>query len=364
MKFKGRRRRYARYQRQRSFGPKANWKGVYSNHAANPDTLYTQVYQRFTSGELFSSATSPGNLFCNSGRRWQNGTSGSELDACRPHALCMNDPKLCMQWPGPAPTTYFSATNWIDLDKWATFYEYCTHYETNVILRIGTLFSLDAGWTGYLNGEDSWYLYYALPNVEVPPTGAAAQACPWNINSTSTPASTVMKTPKIRRIKLTTANMVGRDVSTTLRIRWKLRDVGDPSPDYMNKSVSAVDLGGTSFGAPVNRSGFSNFDAARHWLYFWIGTDNTPSNYNVQCRWECSIYSKVKLFQPRQTALAPFLKFVDGIEEKRLEEEPEQEDAMLEDVPYESLPSTPLMEQLTRELQVLGNVPKKIQKKI
>ena len=70
----------------------------------------------------------------------------------------------------------------------------------------------------------------------------------------------------------------------------------------------------------------------------------------------------MKLFEPRPNTLAPRLTLrtrehdEDYLERKPEEEEEEQFDQM-EDC---SLPSTPLIEQLTREVAQLGNAKKKI----
>ena len=355
------RRRKSRYQRSRSYGPKANWKGVFENRLPNPETLYTTVMTEFTSGEGWNGANIPGNLYVNTGEIWQK-HKNSNVSTCFPHSIVCNDPRTRALWPSATIPTSLSWANkdvpFVDVNRWATYYNWCTVYELDIVLQVGSLFSLDSGWTGYLNGEDSYYLYYCLPNVEAPTDQPGTAYNPWGIDAVTTPVSTVMRTPKIRRVKLTTANTSGKDISCKLRIKFKLRDTTS-APDYMKSSVSG-NSNGTAWQQPVSRNGFFLGTAyIPHCFYFWMGTDNTISNYNVQARWNMKLYAKCKFWEPRPTALAPRLTFATALDQPQ--EELDQ-DEMVEELPYESLPSTPLMEQLTRELQVLGHVPKKAKK--
>lgn len=352
MSGRGRYRRYARkkYMRQKTQGPRADWRGVFAGRSPNPDTLYTKVMQEFTSGELWAAAA-PGPLFTNNGFIFQN--SPTSTANAHPHALCVNSPNLQMMYPESTPTFRNRTINWIDINKWATFYEYCTIYQTDIILEVGNLYSLDAGWNPYGQGEDAYYLYYCLPNVDIPSNVAGTAYNPWGLQSSSTPVSTVMRTPKILRKKLNYPNTVGQSESFKLRIRWKLADIGSNNPSYMMKSVSA-NLNGTSWQEPVDRTGFdTNLTAKRHFFYFWMGTDNVAANNNVQARWKMKVYSKVKFWQPRYSALAPVLSFKTGEEEFEPHQEEEPDD-MQTDM-FDSVPSTPVIEQLTRELHNLNN---------
>lgn len=360
MSYRHRNRRYARkkYMRQRTAGPVADWKGVFAGRSPNPDTLYTQVMQEFTSDELWGAA-SPGKIFVNQNMIFQPNPAAT---TAYPHAVCVNSPKLQMMYPEASPGFRERTTNWIDINRWATYYEYCTMYQTDIVLEIGNVYSLDAGWNPYGQGEDAYYVYYSLPNVDIPPAAAGTAFNPWGISNTATPVSTVMRTPKILRKKLPYPNTTGISQGATIRIRWKLKDVGSPTPNYMMKSVSS-NSNGTAWNEPVDRTGFdTGLGTKRHFFYFWMGTDNVAANNNVLARWKMKIYSKVKFWQPRATALAPTLSFKTGEEEQEEEQpEPPQYEEMQTDS-YESVPSTPVIEQLTRELSMFGNAKVSAQK--
>lgn len=307
-----------------------------------------------------------GNVYCNSGSIFQN--HPTSVANAYPHSICVNSPVLQAMYPETTPTYRTKTTGWVDINRWATFYEYCTIYETDIVLTVGNLFSLDAGYTnGYAQGEDAFYLYYCLPNVDIPSNVAGTAYNPWGLQSSTTPVSTVMRTPKIRRIKLKFPNTTGRDTSFTLRIKWKLKDVGTNNLGYMLKSV-ASNFNGTSWNEPLDRTGFdTNLSQKRHMFYFWMGTDNATAQYNMQARWNVKLYSKVKFWQPRANALAPTLSFKTAEDDSNSDDQEEPQDQMdfetLEPYP-ESVPSTPLLSQLTQELANMGHAKVSQKKKI
>lgn len=302
-----------------------------------------------------------GNVFVNQGNIFQ-AHPGAPTTAAYPHSICVNDMILTGFFPEVAANWRVRTQgNWVDLDRWASFYTWGTIYQTDIILEVGSLFSLDAGWTGYLNGEDSYYLYYCLPNVEDPSNTAAVAYNPWAMTP-FTQVSTVMRTPKIKRVKLTTANTAGKDISCKIRVRWKLKDIGGGQEQYMLKSVNRASTANQWDAVPSDRSGWEA-GARRHLFYFWMGTDNTASNYNVQARWNMQLYCKAKLWQPKYNVLAPQLVMkTSATETQALPEYPQvplqnEDDDMEEE---ESPPSTPLIEQLTREVAQLGNAKRRL----
>lgn len=357
-RYTGRRRHGRRYQRQHSRGPVGNWKGVFAGRSPNPDTLYTKVMQEFTSDELWG-AVPPGNVYVNSGFKFQNNPTSTAN--AHPHAICVNSPILQIMYPESVPTFRQRAVGWIDVNKWASFYEYCTIYETDIILNIGQIFSLDAGYNPYGTGEDAVYIYYCLPNVDIPPATAGVAYNPWGLQTQTTPVSTVMRTPKILRKRLNFPNTAGRSSGCTLRIKWKLKDIGDAPMNYMEKSVSA-NFNGTGWSEPVDRTGFDTaLGTKRHFFYFWLGTDNGNSQWNYQAKWTCKLYAKAKFWQPRSSILAPVLNFKTGEQEREeLEQGPVPDEDWVDDMDIEgSVPSTPIINQLAQELKNL-NAKKKV----
>lgn len=300
----------------------------------------------------------------NSGYKFQN--SPASAGTAYPHAICMNSPRLQMMFPETTPTFRDKTVGWIDINKWASFYEYCTIYETDLILDIGQLFCLDAGYNPYGTGEDSVYVYYCLPNVDQPPGTAGTAYNPWGLASSLTPVSTVMRTPKILRKRLNFPNTAGKSSGCRLRIKWKLKDIGDAPPNYMEKSVSS-NLNGSTWNEAGDRTGWDlSGTAKRHFFYFWLGTDNSDSLWNYQAKWTMKIYSKVKFWQPRSSLLAPTLTFKteEMIQDEQGEQEEEKEPPVpdedwREEMECDSVPSTPIIEQLAQELKQL-NAKKKV----
>lgn len=340
-----------------------------------PDTLYTKVWMNANSAENWDTFGPAGTIFVNSGDIFQRDLTTSAVLA-GPHSFCVNDTQNVGIFT--RATTLASQdfrTNSIPLqniNQWANKYNYCTVYQTDIILEIGNLYTLDAGFSPYGNGEDGYYLYYALPNIAAPTSVYADAVNPWAIHRSLTRVTDVLKTPGIKRVKLRFPNTTGNETTVKLRIRFKLKDVYGSMENYMLRSVGSTD--GAKFTAPIDRTGF-NAAVNRHMFYFWMGTDAATSNWNMQARWKASMYFKVKLWQPRFGSVAPSaglrIKTRDDLPVDELPTVEEQdEDAMdfekLEppgdDDDDDSVPSTPVIEQLTRELAQFGNAKKNVPK--
>lgn len=364
----GRRRYSKRYKRNTPTSSRAQWKGVYGHGQAMPDVLYSKAYATFSSGESWDAFGGPGNIFVNTNdtfmRDLTNNNPNPSPTTAGPHGLMVNNPNLQGSFTRAASTASqgfrTSAIPWQNIAQWAPRYNYCTIYSTDIILEIGNLFTLDAGFNPYGNGEDGYYLYYCLPNVAQPPSAWVDAVNPWGFQRTQR-VSDLLKTPGVRRVKLRFPNTMGNESTVKIRIRWKLKDCNPGNSEYMNASVSTS--GGVNWTDPIDRTGF---DAAnkRHLFYFWMGTDTSPSNFNMQARWTCQMYCKFKCWQPRFGVLAPVLggggltfrtqDFIDNPPQEGEEEHPPDE------MEYEetSVPSTPVIEQLTRELAQFGNAQK------
>lgn len=357
--------RRRRYKRNRTSRSKADWKGIFGKNGQTfPNELYTTVYQLMASGESWDVHGAPGNIFCNQGDRMQRDLTTAST-GLGPHAIGCNSPIGECSF---TRAVSLGSQNWRtptvplnNINQWAPRYQYCTVYGCNIVLEIGNIYTLDAGFNPYGNGEDGMYLYYCLPNVRTPPNSWVDAVNPWAINAQTSKVTDVIRTVGIRRVKLRFPNTTGNENTTKIRIAWRLKDIAGVEGNYMESSVSSTT--GVTWTVPSERDGFTDAsNNRRHMFYFWMGSDNLTSNFNFQARWKASIYYKIKLWQPRFGIIAPVMGFQFRTQEmidNPPEEEQEEGHTSSDQMDFEtSVPSTPIIEQLAQELKQL-NAPKK-----
>lgn len=346
--------RRGRYRRQKIAISKANFKGIYNSAQLDPDVLYTTARCHMNSGTgCIDGAIEPGNIFVNSGTTVQ-----SIISAGAPNVITLNHVYPKFQKAGTSYATGSKITGgYVGLDRWATFYNYLSIYEVDIKIDIGSVFTLDTTYD-YTFNEEGYYFYWCMPNQQFPNT--TPQNNPWGFPNTVDPDS-LMRTPKIHRMKLNNMNTASKDFKT-VRLKWKLKDCAPGQPDYMVKNTSVTT--GSAWGDVPYDS--TNASSLTYWtLYFWMGTDTGVSPINAQARWKCTMIAKAKLWQPRPGVLKPVLGFDPNpfrndwlphgktrdhlLRLVETQEEQKEQDQVMDE------PMTPLLEQLTKELKMYKN---------
>lgn len=310
------------------------------------------------------------------------------------YAVNLNDPRqpyiACPQVTdasGPPPTSYqsviASSTNnqaqsagAMNLNMWAPVYRQMAIYKTKVMIEFTPAY-VDPNATSQAQVDDlaadKLFIYFMLPNRQFGDatnprisTGASTIMNPfaWSNNMATNGPTTIRLNRNVRRIPLTSPNTIGG--GTTLKATWSLRNQMERNVNYMFKNI--LTSNGTAWGAPEEIAGNFNAPTAApgYFFYFGLGTDMGAATFTYRSKFRVRVRFYYKCWQIRDNT-ASWINLVNEALTARYAKalvapnKPVQDEDYMEtddQDDYDSVPSTPVIEQLTRELSMFGNAKK------
>lgn len=262
----------------------------------------------------------------------------------------------------------------MNLNQWAAVYKYMAPYKAKVsvtflpaVVQPG---EADQPATDDLNA-DALIIYYMLPNRMIGEctsvnnsTDRAALANPygWSTSRNTTNPSTIMQTSEVKYINLSSPNTIGG--GTRISAVWSLRNQKERNVNYMLKNVSLSTGSGSSaaWTTPIDLTiTNASVPSPAWWFSFALGTKIGYSQFSYATRYRVNVTYYYKCWELR-TDITSWQALLSNVLVPP-QDTPQDDDMDFEQLeqeePYTSVPSTPVIEQLTRELAQFGNVQKR-----